>query len=53
LETEREKERGKKYSGRVGENEKSWKNVKLFTVGKEKEHRFVRRFPGFALSSFW
>jgi hypothetical protein len=23
LETEREKERGKKYSGRVGENEKS------------------------------
>jgi hypothetical protein len=25
----------------------------LFSEGGEKEHHFVRRFPGYARSSFW
>jgi hypothetical protein len=46
-----QRERGKKYSRKV-KMKSNGRNERLFTEEMEKEHRFVRRFLGFAGSSF-
>jgi hypothetical protein len=46
--------RERKYSRRADESENKLKKRRLLRKGGrvKKEHNFVRRFPGFALSSF-
>lgn len=39
-------------SGRVGETEIHAKSQRRFIVEREKQHHFVRRFPGFARLSW-
>jgi hypothetical protein len=38
---------------RIAGSEKENLKLKKKTREKEKEHNFVRRFPGYARSSFW
>jgi hypothetical protein len=44
-------ERVKEDSKRERENKKLWERSEREAFWREKEHHFVRRFPGFARSS--
>jgi hypothetical protein len=46
------RDRDRKYSSREGESEKSWEKCEKLYCEREVGHRFVRKFQGFARSSF-
>jgi hypothetical protein len=47
-----EREGGRNYSRNVDESKIRGKSERNFILGRKTEHNLVRRFPGFALSSF-